>query len=79
VDTARIVEIHPFEDGNGRTSRLVLNILLVRLGLPTVAVELCKQEYNVLLNEFFRRKDAKLLTDSLLRLLKDQALRNSSG
>lgn len=34
----RFVFIHPFGDGNGRTSRLIMNIVLMRAGIPIVVI-----------------------------------------
>ena len=34
----KLVSIHPFFDGNGRTSRLMMNVILMQAGIPLVTI-----------------------------------------
>lgn len=41
----RLASIHPFQNGNGRGSRLLLDAILLRAGLPAIAVKKEKANY----------------------------------
>lgn len=62
-----VIRIHPFEDGNGRTSRLLLDVLLVRFGLRPVSFDIVREEYIAALEAAFEGDDG-LLVDLVIRL-----------
>lgn len=66
---AEVIRIHPFEDGNGRASRLLLCALLVELGLPAVPTEVPKQEYLRALRSYDNGEGTGLLEDLYLELI----------
>ena len=61
------IRIHPFEDGNGRTGRLILNYNLLRQGLAPVILTTELEEYY---HEFIKEFDEI----SMARLFKNQSL-----
>ena len=49
--------IHPFGDGNGRTARLVEYRVLLKCGVPSPAVHLLSNHYNLTRAEYYRQLD----------------------
>ncbi len=68
-----VIRIHPFEDGNGRSSRLLLDVLLVRFGLRPVSFDVVRAEYIAALEAAFEGDDG-LLVDLVIRLQSDALL-----
>ncbi len=63
---AEMIRTHPFEDGNGRSGRLLMGAILVRLGMRQIPVESCKQEYIATLNHYYQTRDIQPLLDLFL-------------
>lgn len=61
-------EIHPFQDGNGRVGRLLLNNLLIKHNLPPVNIQLKnREEYYNALQEHHKNSDIRPMIDLLLK------------
>jgi fido (protein-threonine AMPylation protein) len=65
---AELIRVHPFEDGNGRTTRLFCDWLLIQMGLRPIPVEAVKFEYLDCLNEYFLRGNMTPIVDLYIRL-----------
>jgi Fic family protein len=50
---ADVVKIHPFQDGNGRSTRALMSVILVRCGLRPIPIETPRQEYENALNQYY--------------------------
>ena len=64
-----LVTIHPWADGNGRTSRLLMNLLQMEFDvLPTKVLKEDKAEYIQALIDSRERKDISIFIDCMIRL-----------
>ena len=57
--------IHPFDDGNGRTGRLVEFYILLRAGLPSIASHHLANYYNMNRPEYYRQLQRAYQTQDL--------------
>ena len=63
----RLVTIHPWVDGNGRTARLLMNIIQRKLGLiPSIVTKDAKGEYIQALIDSREQKDSTIIQDVML-------------
>ncbi|MBI2653635.1 Fic family protein [Candidatus Woesearchaeota archaeon] len=61
-------EIHPFQDGNGRVGRLLLNNILIKHNLPPVNIQLKnREEYYNALQEYHKSSNIKPMIDLILK------------
>lgn len=64
-----LVTIHPWADGNGRTSRLLMNLLQMEFGvLPTKVLREDKAEYIQALIDTREREDISIFLDCMTKL-----------
>lgn len=57
----KLVSIHPFVDGNGRTARLFLNLLLMQAGYPPAIIR--KEDRSIYINSLEKAQTKGDLTD----------------
>src|SRR3989344_6080799 len=69
----KLVRIHPFQDGNGRTARLVMNFILKKNGYAMIDIKTKeKQSYFKALEKCNYNNNARALAVRLVRRFKKQ-------
>jgi len=63
-----VAEVHPFEDGNGRIARIMMNAELVRSGLQKIIIPtVYREDYLLALRAFSRNQNPAPLIEALLK------------
>lgn len=69
---AKLTWIHPFEDGNGRTARTIMNFILIKKGFPMFFIPFEKREEYYRSLEIADKGGYKEYIARMLRLITDQ-------
>lgn len=70
---AEFVRIHPFIDGNGRTSRQIMNYQLLSLGYPPISISVASRfEYYDCLDKYCSTGELTLFADMIATLVEER-------
>ncbi|GHV07576.1 cell division protein Fic [Campylobacterota bacterium] len=67
--------VHPFIDGNGRTGRLLLNLMLMQGGYPPINVKFAdRKRYYTCFDSYYRDHDAAPMVEMVAEYVKERLL-----